>query len=151
MKHALLTLVLLLGACASSIDAPSLGIRAAENEDIDAPAAAAVPPVPADATQQALIDRLLALARRGDAGFDRALPNASVNAPPQSEAWILAQNARSAVEIARGPTLDALSGLDAAIGDAIDRGQDTAALAAARAEVQSMYDRQATRLDALIR
>ncbi len=151
MKFTLLFVPLLLTACASGVDAPSLLPRPAESADVDAPAPAATPPTPADAVQTALIARLLDQARQGDAAFEKTLPTATVSAPPQSEAWIAAQNARSAVEVARAPTLDALSGLDAAIGDAIDKGQDTAALATARAEVQTIYDRQTARLDALIR
>ena len=151
MKYMLLFAPVMLAACVSGVDAPSLLPRPAESADIDAPAPAATPPTPADAAQTALIGKLLDQARQGEAAFMKALPSATVSAPPQSEAWIAAQNARSAVEIARAPTLDALSGLDTAIGDAIDKGQDTAALATARAEAQAIYDRQSARLDALIR
>jgi hypothetical protein len=151
MKYAFLSAPLMLAACAQSIDAPSLLPRPAESADVDAPAAAPPPPTPGDPAQAAIIAKLLDQARQGDAAFQRALPGASTNAAPLSEAWIAAQNARSAVDIARGPTLDALSSLDAAIGEAIDKGQDTAALAAARTEVQSIYDRQSAKLDALIR
>jgi hypothetical protein len=111
----------------------------------------APPPVAANSAQAALIARLIDQAERGNADFERILPAASTNAAPQSEAWIAAQNARSAVDIARGPTLDALSALDAAIGEAIDKGQDTSALTAARVEVQAISDRQSAKLDALIR
>ena len=141
----------ILSGCAHSVDAPSLLPRPAETADIDTPAPAPAPPTPADAAQSTLIIKLLDQARRGNTAFEQALPSATVNAPPQSEAWIAAQNARSAVEVARGPTLDALSGLDAAIGDAIDKGQDTAALAVARNEVQAIYDRQSAKLESLIR
>ncbi len=151
MKIAFLLPFVLLSACAGVVDAPSLLPRAAESADIDAPAPPAPPPVAADAAQAALIARLIDQAKRGNADFEKILPTASTNAAPQSEAWIAAQNARSAVDIARGPTLDALSALDAAIGGAVDKGQDTAALTAARGEVQAIYDRQGVRLDALIR
>jgi hypothetical protein len=151
MNYAYLSLPMLLAACAQSVDAPSLLPRPAETAEVDAPATAAAPPVSADPAQAAMIARLLDQAKRGDAAFQRALPAAATSAPKLSEAWIAAQNARSAVDIARGPTLDALSALDAAIGNAIDKGQDAAALAAARTEVQSIYDRQSTKLDALIR
>lgn len=154
-KAALLILSILSGptlsGCTQSVDAPSLLPRPAEIADIDAPAPAPAPPTPADAAQNTLIIKLLDQARIGNAAFEKALPSATVNAPPQSEAWILAQNARSAVEVARGPTLDALSALDSAIGDAIDKGQDTAALAVARNEVQTIYDRQTAKLESLIR
>jgi hypothetical protein len=141
MKFVLLFAALLLSACTKAIDTPSLLPRAAEREDVDAPSPAATAPVP-DATQAILIAKLLKQAKDGHAAFLRALPAATTNAAPQSEAWITAQNSRSAADVARGPTLDALSALDTAIGDAIERGQDIAALAAARTEVQAIYDGQ---------
>ncbi len=151
MKMQLLLVGLLLSACARTVDAPSLLPRAAEQADVDAPSRAPSPPAAADPAQASLIARLLTQARDGDAAFVRALPAATISAAPQTEAWIAAQNARSAVDVARGPTLDALSALDAAIGDAIDKGQDTTALAAARTEVQAIYDRQTARLAQLSR
>lgn len=151
MKNAAFLILSILPGCAQSVDAPSLLPRPAETTDIDAPAPAPVPPTPADSAQSALIAKLLDQARLGDAAFEKSLPSATVNAPPQSEAWIAAQNSRSAVEVARGPTLDALSALDAAIGDAIDKGKDTVALAIARSEVQTIYDRQSAKLESLIR
>ena len=151
MKIALLLAALLLSACVKTIDAPSLLPRAAEKEDVDVPSPAPAPPVAADAAQAMLIATLLKQAKDGDAAFQRALPAATTRAAPQSEAWIAAQNARSAVDVARGPTLDALSAFDTAIGDAIDKGQDTTALAAARSEVQGIYDGQAARLAELTR
>ncbi len=151
MKMQLLLVAFLLSACVKTIDAPSLLPRAAEQEDVDKPSPAPAQPAPADAAQAALVAKLLGQARDGDAAFDRALPAATTRAAPQSEAWIAAQNSRSALDVARGPTLDALSALDAAIGDAIDKGQDTAALTAARAEIQAIYDRQTARLAELTR
>jgi hypothetical protein len=151
MKYIVLFAFSLLSACAGAIDAPSLAPRPAETADIDTPAPAPAPPQPADAAQAALIAKLVALAKQGDAAFEKVLPATITSGAPQSEAWIAAQSARSAAESARGPTLDALSGLDTAIGEAIDKGQDTGALAAARTEVQTIYDRQAARLDAISR
>ncbi len=151
MKFLLLLASLLLSACVKTIDAPSLLPRAAEKDEVDKPSPAPAPPAPADAAQAMLIAKLRKQADAGDAAFQRALPAATPNAAPQSEAWIAAQNARSAVDVARGPTLDALSALDAAIGDAIEKGQDTAALVAARAQVQAIYDRQTARVAELTR
>jgi hypothetical protein len=151
MKFVLLLAALMLSACVKTIDAPSLLPRAAEREDVDAPSAVAMPPVAADVTQAALIAKLLNQAKDGDAAFLRALPAAATHAAPQSEAWIVAQNARSAADVARGPTLDALAALDTAIGDAIDKGQDTTALAATRTEVQAIYNGQTARLAELTR
>jgi hypothetical protein len=151
MKSALLFAPVLLSACAQSVDAPSLLPRAAEMADVDAPAAPPPPTPIADPAQAALIAKLLDQAKQGNAAFERALPAVATSAPPQSEAWITAQNARSGVEIARTPTLDALSALDSAIASATDKGEDPAPLIAARGEVQALYDRQTEKLDALIR
>ena len=151
MKYIALFAFSLLSACVGAIDAPSLAPRPAETADIDTPAPAPTPPQPADAAQAALIAKLVDMAKQGDTAFQKVLPATITSGPPQSEAWIAAQSARSAAESARGPTLDALSGLDTAIGEAIDKGLDTAALAAARTEVQAIYDKQAARLDAISR
>jgi hypothetical protein len=151
MKSALLFVPVLLSACAQSVDAPSLLPRAGEMADIDAPAAPPPAAPIADPAQAALIAKLLDQAKQGNAAFEQALPAAATSAPPQSEAWIAAQNARSGVEIARTPTLDALSALDTAIAAATDKGKDPAPLIAARSEVQTIYDRQTAKLDALIR
>lgn len=151
MKFVLLVVALLLSACAKTIDAPSLLPRAAEKEDVDAPAPAPAPPVAANASQAKLIDKLLRQARDGQAAFVRVLPSAITNAAPRSDAWIAAQNARSAADVARGLTLDALSALDTAIGDAIGNREDTSALTAARIEVQAIYDAQTARLAELTR
>ena len=151
MKFVLLLAALMLSACVKTIDAPSLLPRAAESEAVDAPSAVAMPPIAANETQAALIAKLLNQAKDGHAAFLRALPAATANAAPQSEAWIVAQNSRSAADVARGPTLDALAALDTAIGDAIDKGQDTTALAATRTEVQAIYNGQTARLAELTR
>jgi hypothetical protein len=152
MKMPLLLFVpVLLSACAQTVDAPSLLPRAAEMTEVDMPAAPPPPPPVADPAQSSLIARLLDQAKAGDAAFAKALPAAATSAPPQSEAWIAAQNALSAVEIARAPALDALSALDAAIAEANDKGGDPAPLIAARSEVQAIYDRQSAKLDALSR
>jgi hypothetical protein len=107
--------------------------------------------LPGLSLQPAEIAKLLNQAKDGDAAFLRALPAAATHAAPQSEAWIAAQNARSAADVARGPTLDALAALDTAIGNAIDKGQDTTALAATRTEVQAIYNGQTARLAELTR
>ncbi len=151
MKFSALLIVPLLAACMKTVPAPSLASRPAETVDIDTPSPAPAPLQPSEGVQAALIAKLIGLARQGDAAFEKAFPATLASGPPQSEAWILAQNARSAAEAARGPTIDALSGLDAAIGDAIERGQATDALLVARAEVQSIYNKQVARLDSITR
>lgn len=151
MKYAHAFVPLMLCACAQSVDAPSLAPRPAEAFDVDAPA----PPPPllvaANPDQAALIAKLVAEARQGDTAFEKTLPDAVTTAVPMSEAWIAAQTARSAAEVARIPTLDALAAIDVAIGDAIGKGQDAEALVVARTKIQTLADRQSLKLDALSR
>lgn len=149
MKCAVLLPFSLVSACAGIVEAPSLAPRAAEAADIDRPAPAPTPPQAADAAQASFIAKMIDLARGGDVAFQRVLPASQTRAAPQTEAWIVAQNARSAAESARGPTLDALTNLDTEIGIAIDKGKDTAALVAARRKVQTIYNHQAAELDVL--
>ena len=148
MIRAALVLPVLLTACAGQVNAPSLLPRPAEanrpDDPVEAPAATAITP-----TQQADIARLLTQARAADAGFVKALGGTNPTAPRGSEAWIAAQAARSAAEVARGPALDALTALDDAIALATDKGQDPAPYVEARGEVQRMVDTQAKRLDRL--
>lgn len=144
----LLLAATLLAGCLSRIDAPSLLPRPVEaSRPDDLP----VRPAPADADPAlvALASRLTAQAAAADAAFDRALPMGMRAGAQGSEAWIAAQSARSAAEIARTPALDALTELDTAIAAATDRGADPAPLMQARGLVQAMIDRQAARVAAL--
>lgn len=130
------------------IDAPSLlprPVEATRPDDVPAPPA----PAAIDPARAALAARLVAQAKAADAAFDKALPAGQRSGPQGSEAWIAAQSARSAAEIARTPALDALTELDGAISAATDSGQDPQSLLAARAEVQAIVDRQNQRIDTL--
>lgn len=143
-----LCIVPLLAACMTKIDAPSLLPRAVEaTRPDDVP----TPPAPAviDPARAALAAHLVAQAKAADSAFDKALPAGQRSGPQGSEAWIAAQSARSAAEIARTPALDALTDLDGAISAATDSGQDPQSLIDARAEVQAIVDRQNQRIDAL--
>lgn len=150
MKLAILAVSVLLSACATRIDAPSLLPRAVEATRPDDVAA---PPAPAavDAGQVATAARMVAQAKAADAAFERELPAAFKSGPEGSEAWITAQSARSAAEIARGPVVDALRALDGSVAQAIDEGRDAAPLIEARKEIQAIADRQQQRLDAISR
>lgn len=140
----------LLSGCVSKIDAPSLlprPVEATRPDDLpNIPPAARVDPA-----QTALAARLVAQATAADAAFDRALPPGQRSGPEGSEAWIAAQSARSAAEIARSPALDALTDLDTAIATATNTGLDPAPLIKARSEVQTLVDQQSARLDAISR
>lgn len=138
----------LLSACMAKIDAPSLlprPVEATRPDDLPEPKA----PAAADLAHIALAQKLLAQAADADAAFNRALPAGLKTGPQGSEAWITAQSARSAAEIARTPALDALTEIDGAIATATDRGQDPDPLLKARVEIQAIVDRQAVRLTAI--
>lgn len=145
---ALLLPATLLSGCITKIDAPSLLPRPVEaTRPDDLPVAP--PPATVDPAQEAMATILAAQARAADAEFNRALPAGVKSGPQGSDAWAVAQSARSAAEIARTPALDALTDLDTAIASATDRGQDVAPLLKARGEVQAIVDRQTARLDAI--
>lgn len=145
---ALLLPATLLGGCMTKIDAPSLLPRPVEaTRPDDLPATS--PPASVDPAQLALATLLSAQARAADTQFNRALPAGTKSGAQGSDAWILAQSARSAAEIARAPALDALTDIDGAIAAATDRGQDVTPLLQARGEIQAIVDRQTARLDAI--
>ena len=87
-----------------------------------------VPPRPADVALLAQLSSLEAQAQAGQAAFvqQRAKMAAKVlaarSAPMLSEAWVDAQQALSALEAARGPTLIARGALDSLAIHAIDTG-----------------------------
>ena len=147
MRISVLLAPLALAACAGAVDAPSLLPRDAEKPVAAAPAPA--PPPPADPTLAGKLAALTDQARRGDTAFTAALPRTRSEAAPQTDAWALAQGAVSAADLARGPTLDALQGLDALVSETLAAERDAGAVAAARAEVQAMVDGQNARLAAV--
>lgn len=114
MRALLLPLALLtIAGCAPKGAFPSLAPRPVEKLGMDEPLRVAAPV----AEDPALIKRvaeLLATARRGQRDFEASLPAArSGGAPMGSEAWVQAQQALSALEASRTPTLTALADLDA--------------------------------------
>lgn len=146
MRILVLTAPVMIGACAYGVDAPSLAPRA-----IERPAAERELPQPS-AISPAVLARISVLteqAQRGEVAFQAAIPKVRVNAPPQSDAWSIAQSAISAADLARAPTLDALAALDALVTATFSAQSDPTAVEAARAQVQTVVDRQNARLDAL--
>ena len=120
MRSCLLMLsasAMLLAGC-SKVDGPypSLQPRAAETVDPRLPVAPLSAPAAASAALIAQLDTLLSQARTGDAAFRPAVARAEQLARsaggPQSESWILAQQALSAAMAARGPTMRALGDVD---------------------------------------
>jgi hypothetical protein len=108
----------LLSACTAvpSGHEPSLAPRAAEAIDPRVPIPSEVIAGPADPALAARIAELLAEVRNGDAAFQAASGDADRLAasagPAQSESWIAAQQALSALVAARAPVAKAISDLD---------------------------------------
>lgn len=98
-------------------DLPSLQPRAAERIDPRLPVEEAINDRPADPALVARLEALVGQARSGEAAFDSAIALARRSAesagPPQSEGWIVAQEALSGAVEARGPAATALGAIDA--------------------------------------
>ena len=151
-----LTATLLLSACVSNGEFPSLAVRDVElDRSTEAPAR---PPVDiaADPALRQRIEQLAARAQAGARAFDtehgRAAAAGSAAGSEGSESWVVAQQALSRLEAARAETMRALGDLDevamerAAAPTAPD---DLAALNAAIAAVERLALAQQRRLDAL--
>ena len=155
---ALLIAVALAGCAATEREPPSLATRAAEAIDPRVP----VPETPvqtqasADLVQQ--LGALVAEAVAGDAAFQAVAANAerlvASAGPPESESWIVAQQALSAAVAARAPVARALGEVDAMAASRIQRlggisAADMAAIEAASARVAEIDAREATTIDRL--
>ncbi|WP_309661530.1 hypothetical protein [Sphingomonas sp.] len=146
------------GCAAPSGPAPSLAHRAAEAIDPRVPVVAATTAQPADPALSVRLADLVGRARAGESAFAAAAGEAqrlaSPAGAPQSETWIVAQEALSAAVAARAPTTQALGDIDAIAAAAlaakggIDPG-DLSAIEAAAAEVGAINQRQAEIIDSL--
>jgi hypothetical protein len=142
------------GGCVAPGPFPSLAPREAEREISVDDTLQKRPAVPIDAALGARIAALLSDARRSEAAFAAALGAAEAAAgragTEGSETWIAAQQAVSAAEAARAPTVGALAELDGLslerAGMATDQSQFEALLAAV-AEAQRFAEGQQRRLD----
>ncbi|HET7709926.1 MAG TPA: hypothetical protein VFK50_10430 [Sphingomicrobium sp.] len=161
MRIIVLASAALLGACSASlVNAPSLAPRAAEAIDPRVPIPDAVAPGPASPALSARLAALVGQARAGDSGFHSAATEAERLADsagdPQSESWVVAQQALSVAVAAREPVTKALGDIDG-IGSAelASKGSispaDQAAIAAAAAAVGNIDRRQAARIDQIQR
>lgn len=143
---------------------PSLAPRAIETrgEAVDPqPTTPAVRPL--DASLSSRIAALLAEATSGDSEFAKAEASGSATlaagrkAAEGSEAWIAAQTAQSALEIARQRTASALAEIDSLVvaqAEATARDPSEGGLSelqAAQAVIEAMVNRQTTRIEELIR
>ena len=151
-------LALLLSACSvPQAGEPSLAPRAAEAIDPRVPIPNEVVAGPADPALTARIADLMNQVRSGDAAFQGAAQDAERLAAAgagQSDSWIAAQQALSAMVAARAPVTGALADLDAlaaarlAATGGIQPG-DLAAVQAASREAGLISEREAAVIDRL--
>lgn len=160
MVHRAALLCLVLSACGSTPQsgAPSLAPRAAEAIDPRVPIPNEIIAGPADPALAARIAGLMAEVRAGDAAFQVAATEAermaAVAGPAQSESWIEAQQAVSALIAARAPVARAISDLDALVAArlAVSGGMlpgDLRALETATAEAGAIGESEAEVIDRL--
>jgi len=159
MRYALCLAVLTLSACAAPGGPyPSLRPRAAEAIDPRIPVVRPMNDRPAAASLTARLSALVDEARSGDAAFDSAASEAERLAgtagAPQSEGWILAQEALTGAIAARKPTAQALGDIDEMAATALQtqRGiapNDLAAIQRAASEVGAIDNSQSQRIDAI--
>ena len=156
----LLAIMAIAGCSVPPVNAPSLAPRAAEAIDPRLPIPDATPAGPASPALVARLEALIGQAREGDAAFGPVVQEAerlaSAAGDPQTESWVVAQQALSAAVAAREPVTKALGDIDA-IGSTqlAARGAvapaDQAALAVAAATVGEIDRRQANAIDRLQR
>lgn len=153
-------LPILLSACTTTQSGhePSLAPRAAEAIDPRVPIPSEVIAGPAAPALTARIAELLAQVHNGDAGFQAASGEAerlvASAGASQSESWIAAQQAVSALVAARAPVVKAISDLDElASAQLLATGGilpgDLQAIQAATAEAGAIGEREAALIDRL--
>jgi hypothetical protein len=157
---ALLAIFAIAGCSTPPGPVPSLSPRAAETIDPRVPVGDSRVQLPADAALAARLAELVGLARQSDSAFTAAAGEAqrlaAAAGAPQSEGWVVAQQAVSAAVAARGPLTRALGDIDALAAAALVRRggiapADLAAIEGAAAEVSAIDRRQAGTIDALQR
>ena len=138
--------------------APSLAPRTAEAIDPRIPVTGGFAHRPVDSALATRLAELIGRARGGESAFvvaaGEAQRLAAAAGAPQSESWVLAQQALSAAVAARAPTTRALGDIDGIAAAALARQggiapADLAAIEAASAEVGAIDRRQAQVVDAL--
>jgi hypothetical protein len=154
---AILVPLSLAAGCAAPGPYPSLAPRPAEKAYAEDAEERKPVPQPDDPALASEIDRLVAEAKAGAAEFDAALPAAQAAASAAgaaaSDSWIEAQQALSRLEAARARTTAALADLDRLTVERAGAGTlgstDSERLRAATAEIQTLADAQADRLQRL--
>ena len=150
-----------LSACAPSGGPfPSLQPRSAEAIDPRVPVPGAVNDRPVNPALASRLAGLVGQARSGDAAFDPLVDEAerlaAAAGDPQTESWVVAQQALSAAVEARGPTVRALGDIDGIGATMLQTQQglapaDLAAIRNAGAEAGAIDQRQANRIAAIQR
>ena len=145
-------------ACAAPSGYPSLAPRAAEGIDPRVPIADAPSPGTVDPATAAALAEAVARARGGVAEFDRLARTAEALAaaagPRQSESWIAAQQALSALVAQHGVTTNAAATIDAIAATKIDETRwlvpaTRDAIEAAAGAVGAINDAQSATIDRL--
>jgi len=154
----LLALTFVASACSAPGVYPSLTPRTAEGIDPRVPIDAAPSAGTLDARTSAALREAVSDARRGIAEFNRlataAAGLAAAAGPRQSESWIAAQQALSALGAQHGVTTNAAATIDALAAEGIDQRRwltpaTQSAIEAAAAEVGAINDAQSALLDRL--
>jgi hypothetical protein len=158
---ALTVLISVLAGCSSAGGPfPSLQPRAGENIDPRLPVVRPINDRPVTTALASRLAELVGQARGGDATFEpiiaRAESLAAAASAPQSESWMLAQEALSAAMAARETTASALGDIDAIAATRLQTEggiapNDLAAIRKAGAEVAALDERQAARIKAVQR
>ena len=155
---ALAVLFAVAGCTAPSAQTPSLAPRAVEAIDPRAPVLVNSVQRPVDPALASHLAELIEQARGGESAFAAAAGDAQRLAAgagaPQSESWIIAEQAVSVAAAARAPTTRALSDIDGIAAAAlVKQGEmapaDLAAIEAAATEVGAIDRSQAQTIDAL--
>ena len=148
-------LALSCAACATPRGFPSLAPRGAEAIDPRLPIASNPSPGTVDPATSTVLARAVAAARAGTSEFNalarRAEALAAVAGPRQSESWIAAQQAVSALAAQHGVTTNAAADIDAVAAERIDATRwlvpaTQAAIEAAAAEVGAINAAQSATL-----
>ncbi len=155
---ALLMTLAIAGCAAPALQPPSLGPRATEAIDPRVPVPEPHLSTAVDAGLAEQLSALVAQAQGGDSQFRAAAPSAQQAAAsagaPQSESWVVAQQALSGLVAARGPVTRALGDIDALGATRIQQlggiaAADMRAIQAAVARVGEIDRRQAALIDQL--
>jgi hypothetical protein len=148
---AILPLILLTSACATTGDFPSLAKRPYESGGQSSPVAEAPTPASADPSLLTRLEKIVGQAEAAQPAFQSALAKAQIvarsaaGAAPQSESWIAMQMEISNLERYRTPVREAMSDMDGEYRTAsmAQKPADAAAIKGAMERVRAVDDVQA--------